>query len=66
MPSSARRPLMSEANQDDLYLSSGYRILTNATILTLFHDEGRFRMPNSQHSSIFCGVLFRLDVPNFI
>ena len=53
MPSSVRRPLMSEAKQDDLYRASGYRILTNATVFTLFHDEGRFRMRNSQRSSIF-------------
>ena len=29
------------------------KVLTNATIFTLFHDEGRFRMRNSQRSSIF-------------
>ena len=53
MPSSVRRPLMSEAKQDDLYRASGCRILTNATVFTLFHDEDRFRMRNSQGSSIF-------------
>ena len=42
MPSSVRRPLISEAKQDDLYRASGCRILTNATVFTLFHDEGRF------------------------
>ena len=46
------RPSMSEAKQDGLH-RAGCRILTNATIFTLFHDEGRFRMPNSQHSPIF-------------
>ena len=65
VPSSVRRLLMSEAKQDDLYHASGYCILTNATVFTPFHDEGRFRMRNSQHSSIFV-VLFSLDVPNFI
>ena len=44
---------MSEAKQDDLYRASGYRILTNATVFSLLHDEGRFRMRNSQRSSIF-------------
>ena len=53
MPSSVRRLLMSEAKQDDLYRASGYRILTNATVFTPLHDEGRFRMRNSQRSSIF-------------
>ena len=53
MPSSVRRPLMSEAKQDDLYRASGCRILTNATVLKLFHDECRFGMRNSQRSSIF-------------
>ena len=48
-----QHPLMSEAKQDDLSRSSGYRILTNATVFTLFHDEGRFRMRNSQSLSIF-------------
>ena len=40
MPSSVRGPLMSEAKPDDLYRASGCRILTNATVFTLFHDEG--------------------------
>ena len=53
MPSSVRRPLMSEAKQDNLYRTNGYRILTNATFFTLLHDEDRFRMRNSQRSSIF-------------
>ena len=53
MPSSVRRPLMSEAKQDDHYRASGCRILTNATDFTHFHDEGRSRMRNSQRSSIF-------------
>ena len=42
---------MSEAKQDYLYRASGCCILTNATVFTLFHDEGRFRMRNSQRSS---------------
>ena len=53
MPGYVRRPLMSKAEQDDLYRASGYRILTNATVFTLFHDEGLFRMRNSQSSSVF-------------
>ena len=36
MPSSVRRPLMSEAKQDDLYRASGCRVLTNATALHSF------------------------------
>ena len=60
MPSSVQWPLMSEAKQDDLYRASVYRILTNATILTLIHDEGRFRMRNSQCSSIFCMAFYCL------
>ena len=47
MPSSVGRPLMSEAKRADLYRASGCRILTNATVFALFHDEGRFRMRNS-------------------
>ena len=53
MPSSVWRLLMSEAKQDDLYRASGCRILTNATVFTPFHDEGCFRMCNSQRLSIF-------------
>ena len=58
MPSSVRRPLMSEAKQDDLYRASGCHILTNATVFTLFHDEGRFRMRNWQRLSIFIWRFF--------
>ena len=40
------RPLMSEAKQDDLYSTGGYRIIANANAFTLFCDESRFRMHN--------------------
>ena len=53
MPSSVRHPLTSEAEQDDQYHASGYRILTNATVFTLFHDEGLIRIGNLQRLSIF-------------
>ena len=51
---------MSEAKQDDLYRASGYRILTNATVFTLLHDEGRFRMRNSQRLSILHMAFFHI------
>ena len=50
---------MSEAKQDDLYCAS-------VTVFTLFHDEGRFRMRTRNVRQFSYGILFSLDVPNFI
>ena len=54
---------MSEAKQDDLYRASSYRILTNATAFTLFHDS---ESAASNVRQFLYGVLFSIDVPDFI
>ena len=66
MPSSVQRPLMSEAKQGDLYRASGCRILTNAIVFTLFHDEGVSECATSNVRQFSYGVLFSLNVPKFI
>ena len=66
MPSSVRHPLMSEAKQADLYHASGCRILTNATIFILFHDEAVSECATRNVRQFSYGVLFSLDVPKFI
>ena len=57
---------MSEARQDDLYRASGYRILTNATVFTPFHDEAVSECTTRNVRQFSYGALFSLDLPNFI
>ena len=52
---------MSEAKQDDLYSAGSFRILTVASIFTLFHDEAVSGCTVRNICQFLYGVLFRSD-----